>query len=101
MSRDTVFGSFVWDDDKNRLNVDHHGIPLALAIQVFLDPDRVIIEDLGHSDTENRFYCIGQVGLAVLTVRFTYRGDRIRLIGAGRWRKWRKLYEKEKAKKRS
>ena len=28
-------------------------------------------------------------------VRFTYRGETIRIIGAGYWRKGRRLYEKE------
>jgi len=28
-----------------------------------------------------------------LTVRFTYRGSVIRIIGAGYWRKGRKIYE--------
>ena len=30
-----------------------------------------------------------------MTVRFTYRGKVIRLIGAGYWRKGRKIYEEE------
>lgn len=30
-----------------------------------------------------------------MTVRFTYRQNRIRIIGAGYWRKGRDVYEKE------
>ena len=29
---------------------------------------------------------------SILTVRFTYRANRIRIFGAGHWRKYRKLY---------
>ncbi|MFH1066848.1 MAG: BrnT family toxin, partial [bacterium] len=31
----------------------------------------------------------------VLTVRFTWRDEILRIIGAGYWRKGKKLYEKE------
>jgi hypothetical protein len=31
-----------------------------------------------------------------LTVRFTYRGDVIRLFGAGYWRKGRRIYEQKR-----
>jgi hypothetical protein len=33
------------------------------------------------------------VGDAILTVRFTRRRGRIRVIGAGYWRKGRQIYE--------
>jgi pyruvate ferredoxin oxidoreductase gamma subunit len=35
----------------------------------------------------------GRVADGILTVRFTYRGNVIRIIGAGYWRKGKKLYE--------
>jgi hypothetical protein len=38
----------------------------------FLDPRRVIVEDMIHSTEEDRFYCIGQVDEEILTVRFTF-----------------------------
>ncbi|MEN6503509.1 MAG: BrnT family toxin [Planctomycetaceae bacterium] len=50
---------------------------------------------MAHSAGEARYYCIGRVGPGILTVRFTYRGGTIRLIGAGYWRKGKKLYEEE------
>jgi len=49
--------------------------------------------DARHSHTEQRFYCFGQVPEGVLTVRFTYRGQVIRIIGAGFWRRGKQLYE--------
>lgn len=61
----------------------------------FLIKNRVIAEDLGHSQKEQRFYCFGQNKdkNGILTVRFTYRSGRIRIIGAGYWRKGKKVYE--------
>jgi uncharacterized protein len=58
-----------------------------------LDPNRIIAEDLEHSKTENRYYCFGKVSGAVMTVRFTYKDQKIRIFGAGFWRKGRKIYE--------
>ena len=43
------------------------------------------------------FRCLGKVVEGILTVRFTYRKNKIRIIGAGYWRKGKKLYEDENA----
>lgn len=45
--------------------------------------------------TENRYFCFGDVDGGMLTVRFTYRGNVIRSIGAGYWRKGKAIYERE------
>jgi uncharacterized protein len=55
----------------------------------------VIAEDIGHSEAEPRYFCFGMVDGGVMTVRFTYRDDRIRIFGAGYWRKGKKIYEDE------
>ena len=86
---------FEWDDDKDEENRRKHNVPFSLAQRAFLDPRRVIAEDVDHSQDEERFYCMGSVGDDVLTVRFTYRGNVIRIYGAGYWRKGRKIYEKQ------
>jgi len=50
----------------------------------FADPRRVIAKDIEHSTaTETRYYCFGRVDDGILTVRFTYREDLIRIFGAG------------------
>ena len=65
---------FEWDGAKDKENQAKNGVSFALAQHAFLDPHRVIAEDLIHSGEEERFYCIGRVGDGVMTVRFTYRG---------------------------
>jgi len=86
---------FEWDDDKDKENQAKHGVSFTTAQQAFLDPHRVIAEDVSHSSEEDRYYCIGSVGDGIMTVRFTYRGNVIRIYGAGYWRKGRNIYEIE------
>ncbi len=87
--------SFEWDLDKDAENQQKHGVSFSLAQEAFLDPARVIARDLSHSKSEERFYCFGSAGGGVLTVRFTYRKNVIRIIGAGYWRKGKRIYEQE------
>ena len=87
--------SFEWDDPKDAANRDKHGVGLTEAQQAFLDPQRVIAVDEAHSAAEPRYFCLGVVNGRVMTVRFTVRGNTIRIIGAGYWRKGRRAYESE------
>lgn len=87
--------SFEWHPDKDAENQRKHGIAFSLAQYAFADPRRVIARDVTHSQTEERFYCFGEVEGGVLTVRFTYRASVIRIIGAGYWRKGKVIYERE------
>jgi uncharacterized DUF497 family protein len=84
---------FEWDAEKERENQEKHNVPFSLAQYAFLDPKRIIVEDINHSTEESRFFCIGRVDEGIMTVRFTYRYDIIRIFGAGYWRKGRKIYE--------
>jgi uncharacterized DUF497 family protein len=63
--------SFEWDEDKNRRNQEKHGVAFELAQLAFFDERRVIAED------------------------FTWRAGRIRIFGAGYWRKGKRIYERE------
>ena len=86
---------FEWDRAKDAVNLRKHGVEFHQARHAFFDEHRVIAEDLGHSSNEQRYFCFGFVDGGVMTVRFTYRGGRIRIIGAGYWRKGRTIYEQE------
>jgi hypothetical protein len=86
---------FDWDEEKAQENQKKHNVSFSLAQRAFLDPHRIIVEDEEHSAEENRYYCIGRVEEGIMTVRFTYRGNTIRIYGAGYWRKGRKLYEEQ------
>jgi hypothetical protein len=84
---------FEWDKKKNIENQFKHGISFESAQQAFLDHKAVIIQDVRHGNPEDRFHCMGRVGDGIVTVRFTYRGNAIRIFGAGFWRKGKRIYE--------
>ncbi len=86
---------FEWDEVKDQENRKKHEVSFSLAQHAFLDPHRIIVEDMEHSSEEERYYCIGRVGEGIMTVRFTFRGNVIRIYGAGYWRKGRKIYEEQ------
>jgi uncharacterized DUF497 family protein len=86
---------FEWDEAKNQENRIKHDVSFEKAVRAFHDPKRVIIKDADHSLSEERYHCIGIIEGSVVTVRFTYRGKRVRVLGAGYWRKGRKIYEEE------
>lgn len=83
---------FEWDARKDQQNQHKHGVSFGEAQEAFLDPRRVIAQDVTHSTTENRFYCFGAVRGGILTVRFTFREGLIRIIGAGYWRRGKQIY---------
>lgn len=85
---------FEWDPKKNEINIAKHGVSFFQAQEAFKDPHRIIAEDVEHSTTEMRYYCFGKVDEAIMTVRFIYKDQIIRIFGAGYWRQGRKIYEK-------
>lgn len=96
---------FEWDEDKNKENQIKHGVSFEEAQQAFFDPHLRLVRDADHSQIEERWYCLGKVTVyrdnkplvGVLTVRFTYRDNKIRIIGAGFWRKGKARYAEKRS----
>ena len=87
---------FEWDDSKNDANKAKHGLSFYEAQGAFFDKHRVILLDQKHSSKEERYFCIGKtVKGGIAAVRFTLRNGQIRIIGAGYWRKGKKLYDQQ------
>ena len=86
---------FEWDEKKDKENQKKHDVSFAVAQHAFMDLNRIIVEDAEHSSEEDRYYCIGRVGEGIITVRFTYRANVIRIFGAGYWRRGKKIYEEQ------
>ena len=89
--------TFEWDETKNQENIKKHNVSFETAQEVFFDTERIIINDINHSNDEDRFFCIGNDGNGIITVRFTIRNGNIRIFGAGYWREGRYRYEQKKS----
>ena len=85
--------TFEQDKNKNSENVAKHKVSFEKAQDAFFDVNRIILEDVKHSVSEKRYFCIGKTDEGILTVRFTMRGQIIRIFGAGYWRQGKKQYE--------
>jgi len=87
--------SFEWNEVKNLENRRKHGVSFHEAQYAFLNTKRVIAENPGYSRKEQRYFCFGanRDRDGILTARFTYRQGRIRIFGAGYWRKGKQIYE--------
>ena len=76
---------FVWDENKNRVNLKKHGIDFNDAARAWFDPDRLDFFDEGHSSDELRWIFLGEVSGLVLYVVETEPGeDTVRIISARR-----------------
>ena len=92
--------SFEWDEAKNKANQEKHGVSFEEAQHAFNDTSRIIIKDTSHSlEIEDRYFCLGKIQNDVCTVRFVIRKDRIRIFGAGFWRKEKARYERKNKNK--
>jgi len=87
--------TFEWDENKNQDNIGKHNVSFERAQEAFFDKKRLIIKDKKHSKKEERFFCIGNDGFGIVTVRFTMRNENIRILGAGYWREGRDKYEQK------
>jgi len=66
--------NFVWEEDKNKLNIKSHKISFEEAKTVFYDPNAKIIHDPDHSIEEDRFIILGMSkSLKLLVVCHCYR----------------------------
>ena len=72
---------FEWDEEKDKINQDKHGISFETASYVFQDKFYIEMYDFEHSIDEDRYIAIGMVG-DLLFVVFTELGENIRLISA-------------------
>lgn len=76
---------FEWDDEKERKNIEKHGIDFETAAFVFQDINRLEFYDDKHSSIdEDRYITIGQIGgeAYIVMVAYTERKTAIRLISA-------------------
>lgn len=73
---------FEWDEEKAGRNLRKHGVAFADAQRVFDDAFAIHDFDLDAQYGEQRMIAIGMVNGVLLTVVYTERGERTRLISA-------------------
>ena len=59
---------FEYDEEKNRKNIEKHGISFVTAARIFFDYDRIEMFDEEHSQEEDRYNTIGDTSAGNLTV---------------------------------
>jgi uncharacterized DUF497 family protein len=74
---------FEWDEGNASKNWARHSITQTEAEQIFVNRPVVITGDMAHSGTEVRHFAFGRTnGGRLMTVVFTMRGRRLRVISA-------------------
>jgi uncharacterized DUF497 family protein len=76
---------FEWDGAKAKINLSAHGVSFDLAKSVFKDVFAIELVDDREDYGEERFITIGMAdGEVLLSVVYTERAERIRIISARR-----------------
>ena len=74
---------FEWDPDKRQGNIEKHGIDFVVVRELFTVP---LIFERSNRGKETRWKVTGPMKGRFITVIFTLREDRIRIISARRAR---------------
>ena len=70
---------FTWDETKRKLNLAKHGIDFHDAAAIFEGP-LVTVEDTREDYGEPRYIALGLLEGVVVSLLYTGRNDRVRLI---------------------
>ena len=73
---------FEWDDNKAKANERKHGVSFEEAREAFRDNLATRMPDDREFYDEDRFTLIGMAIAGMLTVTFTHRNGRIRIVSA-------------------
>jgi uncharacterized DUF497 family protein len=76
---------FEWDENKRRINSANHGIDFEEAIEIF--DGRVTVTRRSDYPDEPRFLTFGRRQIDTITVVWTQRGPKRRIISVRRARK--------------
>ena len=55
-----MYMTFEWNEKKNSENIKKHMVSFEKAQDAFFDENRMILEDVKHSVSEKRYFCIGK-----------------------------------------
>lgn len=88
---------FDWDEGNRDKNWIRHQVSAGECEEVFFNQPLLVLPDIHHSQTEARFFALGQTNAGRrLFVVFTLRGSSLRVISARDMsRKERQIYDQE------
>ena len=78
----TIYGFFEWDEGKRELNLTKHGLDFYEAVEAFNDENAIHLPDLRKDYGEHRIMLVALASGALLSVLYTPRNFRIRIISA-------------------
>lgn len=88
---------FEWDENKNKSNIDKHGIDFEQAKELFKDENKIEIPDKRSDYGEERTRLIAKAYDLILSSIYTMRGAVVRFISVRLASKAeRKLYNSKK-----
>ena len=70
---------FTWDEPKRKINLAKHGIDFRDA-EIIFDGPLVTVEDMREDYGERRYIALGLLAGVVISLAYSERGDRIRII---------------------
>lgn len=71
---------FEWDESKNQINIEKHGLSFEIA-KILFEDELIVIPDLRNDYNEPRFIGYGKIDNRLVVVVFTERlPDIIRII---------------------
>ncbi len=88
---------FDWDENKNKSNIEKHGIDFKDAIEIFNDHKRKTSPDLRIDYGEDRWVTIGKFVDSIIVVVYTIRNTNVYRIISVRYakKKEREIYNKQ------
>jgi uncharacterized DUF497 family protein len=94
---------FNWDKYNIQKSWEKHKISPVESEQVFFNQPLIVVEDIKHSQKEERFYVLGRTDKdRRLFIAFTIRKKQIRIISSRDMnKKEREIYEKYKEERNS
>ena len=71
---------FEWDENKNQINIDKHGISFDIAQEVFSDSNGYEVSRIVENEIRMKY--VGRIDNIILSVVYTKRGTKCRIISA-------------------
>jgi len=73
-----------FDNTKDEINRQKHGLSLAFGARIFDDPDLLVLTAIRNEDDEERYKAVGLVEGKLYTAVHVWRGEVVRFLSVRR-----------------